>query len=547
MNLEQPSQELSWWQRGVVYQIYPRSFKDTTGNGVGDLQGVIEKLDYLNDGSADPASSLGVDAIWLSPFYPSPMADFGYDVADYCDVNTLFGSLETFDLLVSEAHRRGIKIIIDYVPNHSSYQHAWFVESRSNRDSDKRDWYIWRDPKPDGSLPNNWGSVFGGPAWTWDEPTGQYYFHQFLKEQPDLNWRNPELRQAMFDVIRFWLDRGVDGFRMDVVGMIMKDPEMRDNPPDPKADPDLPNNDIYGRNLHLYNEDQDEVHQILREFRKIFDQYGDRCAIGEIWYKLPSWVKYFGEKGDGLHLPFNFRLLELPWNAVTFRRSIDELDAATPNFGWPNYVLGNHDRRRLASRIGAAQARVAAMLLLTVRGTPTLYYGDELGLENGIITADIMQDPQGHNLGLEKTRDQERTPMQWNSQPSAGFSAGEPWLPVGPDYAERNVAVQNDDPASMLNLYRQLLKYRRNSPALIQGTYRSLDVEHEDCFVYLREHPEGSRLIALNFTDQPRSLSVPYGDRGGIALSTHLDRTEEVSLSEFSLRPHEGIIVEVSS
>jgi alpha-glucosidase len=283
----------------------------------------------------------------------------------------------------------------------------------------------------------------------------------------------------------------------------------------------------------------------LREFRKIFDQYGDRCAIGEIWYKLPSWVKYFGEKGDGLHLPFNFRLLELPWNAVTFRRSIDELDAATPNFGWPNYVLGNHDRRRLASRIGAAQARVAAMLLLTVRGTPTLYYGDELGLENGMITADIMQDPQGHNLGLEKTRDQERTPMQWNSQPSAGFSIGEPWLPVGPDYEVRNVAVQNDDPASMLNLYRQLLKVRRNTPALVQGTYRSLDVEHEDCFVYLREHPEGSRLIALNFTDQPRSLSVPYGDHVGIALSTHLDRTEEVSLSELSLRPHEGIIVEV--
>ncbi len=546
MKLEQPSQELLWWQRGVVYQIYPRSFKDTTGNGVGDLQGVIEELDYLNGGSADPASSLGVDAIWLSPFYPSPMADFGYDVADYCDINTLFGSLDTFDLLVSEAHRRGIKIIIDYVPNHSSDQHRWFVESRSSRDSAKRDWYIWRDPKADGSLPNNWGSVFGGPAWTWDETTGQYYFHQFLKEQPDLNWRNPELRQAMFDVLHFWLDRGVDGFRMDVVGMIMKDPEMRDNPPDPNADPNLPENDLFKRNLHLYNEDQDEVHQILREFRKILDQYGDRCAIGEIWYKLPSWVKYFGKNGEGLHLPFNFRLLELPWDAVTFRRSIDELDAATPSFGWPNYVLGNHDRRRLASRIGLSQARVAAMLLLTLRGTPTLYYGDELGLENGIITADIMQDPQGHNLGLKNTRDQERTPMQWNSQPSAGFSTGEPWLPVGPDYEVRNVAVQDDDPTSMLNLYRQLLNVRRNSPALVGGTYRSLDVEHDDCFVYLREHPEGAKVIALNFTDQPRSLSVPYGELGEVALSTFLDRTGKVSLSELSLRPHEGIIVEVS-
>jgi alpha-glucosidase len=546
MTHQQSNQNLLWWQRGVVYQIYPRSFMDTIGNGVGDLQGVIEKLDYLNDGDPDSDTSLGVDAIWLSPFYPSPMADFGYDVADYCDINTLFGSLDTFDLLVSEAHRRGIKIIIDYVPNHSSDQHRWFVESRSSRDSDKRDWYIWRDPKADGSLPNNWGSVFGGPAWTWDETTGQYYFHQFLKEQPDLNWRNPELRQAMFDVLRFWLDRGVDGFRMDVVGMIMKDPEMRDNPPDPNADPNLPENDLHRRNLHVYNEDQEEVHQILKEFRKILDQYGDRCAIGEIWYKLPSWVKYFGKNGDGLHLPFNFRLLELAWDAVAFRRSVDELDAAVPSFGWPNYVLGNHDRRRLASRIGLSQARVAAMLLLTLRGTPTLYYGDELGLENGIITADIVQDPQGHNLGLKNTRDQERTPMQWNSQPSAGFSTGEPWLPVGPDYEVRNVAVQNDDPASMLNLYRQLLMVRRNSPALVGGTYRSLDVEHEDCFVYLREHPEGSRLIALNFTDQPRILSAPYGELGEVALSTFLDRTGKVSLSELSLRPHEGIIVEVS-
>jgi alpha-glucosidase len=296
----------------------------------------------------------------------------------------------------------------------------------------------------------------------------------------------------------------------------------------------------------VYNEDQDEVHQILREYRKILDEYGDTCGIGEIWYELPRWVKYFGEKGDGLHLPFNFRLLELAWDAVIFRRSIDELDAVVPDFGWPNYVLGNHDRRRLASRIGASQARVAAMLLLTLRGTPTLYYGDELGLENGIITAEIIQDPQGINLGIEKTRDQERTPMQWNSQPVAGFSTVEPWLPVSPDFEQRNVAVQHDDSNSMLNLYRQLLKYRRNTPALEGGTYQSFDVEHDDCFVYLREHTEGSRIIALNFTDQARDISVPYGDRGDIALSTYLDRTESVSTSDISLRPHEGIIVEVS-
>ncbi len=558
---QQTSQNLYWWQRGVVYQIYPRSFKDTTGNGTGDLQGVIDKLDYLNDGSTELTTSvtpdsLGVDAIWLSPFHPSPMADFGYDVADYCDVDPLFGDLATFDWLVAEAHRRGIKIIIDYVPNHTSDQHPWFIESRRSQDNPKRNWYIWRDPtplpssprlrgEPEGGPPNNWGSFFGGPAWTLDEATGQYYLHQFVKEQPELNWRNPEVRQAMMDVLRFWLERDVDGFRMDVVGLLIKDAELRDNPPNPDADPNLSPNDLFGRQLHIYNLDQDEVHEIIRDFRRLLDEYGDRCGIGEVWFELPRWIKYYGEKGEGLHLPFNFRLMRQPWQAQAMRRSVDELEAALPAFAWPNYVLGSHDFPRLASRLGGqAQARVAAMMLLTLRGTPTLYYGDELGIENGVIPPEKIQDPQGINLGTERTRDVCRTPMQWDSSPNAGFSTAEPWLPVSDDYATRNVAVQSADPTSILNLYRRLLWYRRQSPALYGGSYQPLDVD-DDCFVYLRQAGDERRLIVLNFIGQARQVSIPGEESSRVAISTHLDREGEESLSKLELRPHEGVIIEL--
>ncbi|MCR4406105.1 MAG: alpha-amylase family glycosyl hydrolase [Anaerolineae bacterium] len=535
-------QNLRWWQRGVIYQIYPRSFKDTTGNGIGDLAGIIEKLDYLNDGT--PAS-LGIDAIWLSPIYPSPMADFGYDVADYCAIHPLFGDLATFDRLITEAHRRGIKIILDYVPNHTSDQHPWFIESRRSLDNPKRDWYIWRDPGPEGGPPNNWGSAFGGPAWTWDETTGQYYLHQFLKEQPELNWRNPEVRAAMMDVLRFWLERGVDGFRMDVVGLLIKDAELRDNPPNPDADPNLPPNDIFGRQLHVYNQDQDEVHEIIRDFRQLLDEYGNRCGIGELWFELPRWIRYYGENNDGLHLPFNFRLMALPWQAQAIHRSVDELEAALPAFAWPNYVLGNHDSPRLASRLGGqAQARVAAMMLLTLRGTPTLYYGDELGLENGVIPPEKIQDPLGINLGAERTRDVGRTPMQWDASPNAGFSRAKPWLPVSNDYAMRNVAAQSADPTSILNLYRRLLWYRRGSPALYGGSYHSLD-SNDDCFVYLRVAGDERRLIALNFADDQRQVSIPGENAGQIVISTSLDRQESISPSGFELRPHEGVIVEL--
>ena len=544
--------EYIWWQTGVVYQIYPRSFKDTTGNGVGDLGGIIEKLDYL--------ANLGIDAIWISPFYPSPMKDHGYDVADYCNIEPMFGDLETFDLLLSGAHNRGIKIIIDWVPNHTSDEHPWFIESRSSRDNPKRDWYIWRDPKypsptgsgarGEGSPPNNWGSFFGGPAWTFDEQTGQYYMHQFVPGQPELNWRNPEVKAAMLDTLRFWLDRGVDGFRMDVISLIIKDEQLRDNPPNPDTPPGLRENDLFGRLQQIYNLDQDDVHPVLKEIRQVFDEYDERVAIGELWGTLDRWVKYYGESaddgGDELHLPFNFRLIHLSWEAAVMRQSVDELEAALPDFAWPNYVLGNHDRPRLVSRYGGrSQARVAAMMLLTLRGTPTLYYGDELGIENGIIPPEKIQDPQGVNLGAERTRDICRTPMQWDASEYAGFSTEDPWLPVSDDYAARNVAVTIGDPHSILSLYHALLALRKDSPALQYGSYTPIDILTEDCFIYRRETDSERFIIALNFTDAEKTFSLADAGQGSIALSTYLDRKGEMILKDISLRPHEGLIIKI--
>lgn len=515
---------------------------DTNGDGVGDINGIIEKLDYLNDGTE---ASLGIDAIWLSPFQRSPMADFGYDISDYCDVDPLFGTLADFDRLVAAAHQRGIKVIIDYVPNHTSDQHPWFLESRSSRDNPKRDWYIWRDAKPDGSPPNNWGSFFGGPAWTFDEKTGQYYLHQFVKEQPELNWRNPEVRKAMLDVLRFWMERGVDGFRMDVIGLLIKDKDLRDNPPNPDADPNLPENDIFGRQLHIYNEDQDEVHEVIKEIRKTLDEYEDRCGIGELWGPLDRWVRYYGDNGDELHMPFNFRLMWQPWSASAMRACVDEMEAALPPFAWPNYVLGNHDQPRLATRFGGLpQARLAGMMLLTLRGTPTFYYGDEIGLENGNIPPEKIQDPQGINLGAHRTRDVARTPMQWDASPNAGFSTVEPWLPVTDDYRTRNVAVQSQDPNSMLSFYRRLFWLRRKSAALNSGDYRSLDA-HSDCFVYLRTYGTERKLVALNFSAEPRTTATGLQGIGRLVLSTHPGGASEMDLSALELRAHEGVILEL--
>lgn len=531
-----------WWKWGVIYQIYPRSFQDSNGDGVGDLPGIIDRLDYFRD-------TLRVDALWLSPFFPSPMADFGYDVADYTDVDPLFGALADFDRLVAAAHQRDLKVLIDYVPNHTSDQHPWFLESRSSRQNPKRDWYVWVDPRPDGSPPNNWVAAFGGSAWEFDTTTGQYYLHSFLKEQPDLNWRNPAVRQAMFDFMRFWLDRGVDGVRIDALLHIMKDPRMRDNPLR-EADHDetfhtRPNE----MQAHLHDKAHPDIHPVLRELRQVLDAYGEanpRVSIGEIHVFDPvEWATYYGAELDELHMPFNFSLLFAPWTAPVIKGLVDGAEAALPSGAWPNYVLGNHDVHRIVSRIGPEQARVAMMLLLTLRGTPTLYQGDELGMADVPIAPDQIQDPFGI-LTPGETRDPERTPMQWDCTATAGFCPEdtEPWLPLSPDHDTVNVASECSDPHSMLALTTQLLDLRQSSDTLQVGAYRSLDGMPNDCFVYLRYDGQITYLIALNFSAAEQQLRLPNG-QGNICLSTALERTGVVDLATLRLRPNEGCVVTV--
>ncbi|AXB79146.1 alpha-amylase family glycosyl hydrolase [Novosphingobium sp. P6W] len=490
-----------WWENGAVYQIYPRSFQDSNGDGVGDLAGIESRLDYV--------ATLGVDAIWLSPIFPSPMADFGYDVADYCDVDPLFGDLAAFDSLLAAAHASGLRVILDFVPNHSSDQHPWFVESRSSRDNSKRDWYIWRDARPDGSPPNNWTSDFGGSSWEWDAGTEQYYLHAFLKEQPDLNWHNLDVRAAMMDVLRFWLERGVDGFRIDVLWHIIKAQGLPDNPPNPDYGPHLGERD---KVLQTNSTDQPETHDISAAFRALADEYGERVLIGEIFLPNDRLCAYYGTPHrPEIHLPFNFALLENAWDARGLARIIADYEAALPPGGWPNWVIGSHDAPRIAARLGEAQARVAAMLLLTLRGTPTLYQGDELGIGEVTISQDRLRDPRElREPGLGLGRDRSRTPMPWDGSPHAGFSKVEPWLPLSDDWVKRSVAAQQGDTGSMLAHYRKLLALRREYPALAIGDYLGVAVQ-DDVLAFERRHGKERLLIALNLGDHECPISLPPG------------------------------------
>lgn len=524
-----------WWQHGIIYQIYPRSFQDSDGDGIGDLAGIGWRLDYL--------TWLGVDAIWISPFYPSPMADFGYDIADYRGVDPIFGTMSDFDALLAAAHARGLKVILDFVPNHSSDQHPWFVESRLSRTSAKRGWYIWRDPAPDGGPPNNWLANFGGSAWTWDEASGQYYHHAFLPAQPDLNWRNPDVRRAMHDVLRFWLDKGVDGFRVDVIWHLMKDPEFRDNPVNPAWEPGQPG---INRLLQVHSCDHPDIHQVVAELRSVIDSYPERVLIGEIYLPLERLVAFYGKDLQGAHLPFNFQLIFAAWDPQEIARIIRDYEGALPPGGWPNWVLSNHDQKRIATRIGQAEARIAAMLLLTLRGTPTLYYGDELGLENVTIPPERVQDPWEKNEpGFGFGRDPARTPMPWSAGKHAGFSSAQPWLPLNHDCQGRNVAALGDDPRSTLTLYRQLIALRRAEPALHAGTWAHVEAERG---VLAYERSAGGRrlLVALNFAADRRRVRLPSGAAAvNIVLSTELDRAGGEGGGALELRPREGLILAI--
>jgi alpha-glucosidase len=509
-----------WWQRGVVYQVYPRSFQDSSTDGVGDLVGIRQRLDYLE--------WLGIDAVWLSPIFRSPMADFGYDVADYRDVDPLFGTLADLDDLIADVHRRDMHLLLDFVPNHTSSEHPWFVDSRSSRDAEHRDWYIWRDPLPGGGPPNQWQSAFLGSAWEWDEATGQYYFHSFLKEQPDLDWTNPAVRSAMKGVLRFWFARGIDGFRVDVVNLLAKGPEL--------ASVDHPDE-------HTKWGDEPAVHPLMRELRAVADEFDQKVLIGEIWLPPTELVTFYGEALDELHLPFNFGLLELKeWTAETVCNAVVAYEAAMPSKAWPNWVLGNHDRHRVASRLGALQARVATMLLLTLRGTPTLYYGDEIGMIEVDLPKSEWRDPQGLRGG--PTRDGCRTPMVWDSSPLGGFTTATPWLPIAQP-AGVDVASQRNDPASMLSLERALLDLRRREPALNVGEWH--DLAHAGTSIaYIRRSvaPDGRRfLVCLNLGDKPSPLAADAKSlRGEVLVSTLADGTGE-RFEGRDLEPNEGLVI----
>ena len=474
-------------------------------------------------------------------------------MSNYTDVDAVFGDLATFDELIQQAHWYGIKVIIDFVINHTSDEHPWFLESRSSRDASRRHWYIWADAKPGGTPPNNWVSHFGGSAWEWDAATGQYYLHSFDKRQPDLNWRNPEVQAAMFDVLRFWLEHEVDGFRIDAAHMIMKDPQLRDNPanlsraramPKPMGD--------YDAQLHIYDTGHPDAHGIYRAVRRLLDSYSvehPRVAIGEM--HIPDrkvWASYYGANLDEMHMPFNFGLVSAAWNAQAMRQSVDALEAHLPPGAWPNNVLGNHDEPRIASRVGPAQARVAMLLLLTLRGASTLYYGDEIGMHDGDIPPERVYDPIEKNMpGLGLGRDPERTPIQWDSSPNAGFCSpgAEPWLPIAADYKQINVAVEREDPHSLLTLTRRLIELRRSKLALTMGSYCAIEGVPDDCFVYLRQSSNQRHLIALNFSGHEQTLKLPEMGKGRIVLSTYLDREGSIDLALFRLRGDEGFVIEL--
>ncbi|HEX3216477.1 MAG TPA: alpha-amylase family glycosyl hydrolase [Aestuariivirgaceae bacterium] len=528
MNDPEPA---NWWQRGVIYQVYPRSFQDSNGDGIGDLNGIAGRLDHL--------VGLGVEAIWISPIFLSPMADFGYDVADHRAVDPIFGSLADFDRLLAAAHAKGLRIILDFVPNHTSDQHPWFVESRSSRKNAKRDWYVWRAPRGDGGPPTNWLSEFGGPAWTLDAVSGEYYYHAYLKEQPDLNWRTPAVRAAMLDVLRFWFRRGVDGFRVDAIHQLIEDDRLRDNPPDANWRPGM---SPARRLLRAYTMDQPEVHEAIAAMRQVADSFGDKVMIGEAYLPIDRLMAYYGVDLTGFQLPFNFHLMSTPWTPTAVAALIQAYERALPRGGWPNWVLGNHDRSRVASRLGCEQARVAAMLLLTLRGTATIYQGEEIGMTDVAISPEQVVDPWEKNVpGLGLGRDPVRTPLPWDASPKGGFTSGEPWLPLGPEHDRVNVACEARDPQSMLSLYRALLALRRREEALVTGQWEPVAAGEQ---VLLYERRRGSRAVgvALNMTAKASEASI--AGPATVLLSTHLDRTGRESSPKLRLRPHEGLIFE---
>jgi alpha-glucosidase len=532
------SEHTHWWIDGVFYHIYLRSFSDSNADGLGDIPGLISRLDHLNGGP----TSLGVDALWLSPFYPSPDKDFGYDVADYCNVDPRFGTLEDFDRLIEEAHQRDIKILLDLVFNHTSDQHPWFLESRSSRTNPKRDWYIWRDARRGKRYPNNWESIFHGKAWHWDETTEQFYYHMFLKEQPDLNWRNVEVENALWEATRFWLDRGVDGFRLDVFNLWFKHPDLPNNPPKLGIRG-------YDRQKHPYDMDQPELHDALTKLRILLDSYPGSVSIGEyLGDNNEVAASYTGK--NRLHMVFNFNFTHCPWNPAKFQKTILEWEAALGDSGWPSYVLSNHDNpRRHISRYGKRHpdeiAKVAATMLLTLRGTPFLYYGEEIGMPDVPLRRNQLVDPISRRYWPLHSRDQGRNPMQWDTTSQAGFTTGKPWLPIHPNYKSRNVSLQSKDPNSVLSFYRTLIRLRRETSVLRRGAFISLQSQPKSGLAYLRSEGDTHALIGLNFKNKSSLVqfdqNLPH-DSWELVLSSCPNSKACIKGNEVTLEPLEATI-----
>ncbi len=527
-----------WWQSTVIYQIYLRSFQDSDGDGIGDLPGIIQRLDYLE--------WLGVGVVWLTPFFPSPMADFGYDVSDHQDVDPTFGKLADLERLINLLHERNIKIVIDFVAAHTSDQHPWFIESRSSKSNPKRNWYIWKEAAADGQPPNNWIGRFDGlSAWEWDSGTNQYYLHSFLKEQPDINWRDPGCEAAMLNVLDFWLKKGVDGFRVDAAYRAYKDPQLRDNPVNESWQPGMEPSD----RLHeVYNKNVADIHTFNKIMRSFVDARGDHLLIAELYKPLELIIKHYGNN-DEFHLPLNSALMsrDLQWNAEYVRGIVECYESLLPQDAWPNWSLGNHDKHRIASVLGMEQAKIGMMLLLTLRGTPTIYYGDEIGMEDGWIPPEHIQDPwEIKSPGIGVGRDTERTPMLWDHTLHAGFCSGNvlPWLPICMDYSQNNVEVQQRDSRSFLSLTRALLALRKYHSSLQVGDYQSL-YSPGNLFCYQRSCGIEEFIIALNFSavNQEWILPLEWRQKATILLSTAMDRQGGQLGELLQLRGNEGVIL----
>ncbi len=529
--------DLEWWKRAVIYQVYPRSYQDSDGDGSGDLAGIINRTEYL--------SEVGVDTIWLSPIFSSPQRDNGYDVSNYTDVDPLFGTLDQLKLLLKDLHEKSMHLLLDFVPNHTSNEHPWFIESRQDRENPKRDWYVWADGKGNGIPPNNWISVFGGPAWTYDNVTNQWYLHQFSEFQPDLNYSNPDVRKAFEDVLKFWLEFGVDGFRIDAVVHLLEDPSLRDEP----LNPDHGNSclaNCYGYLIHNYTRNYPGIHDIIRGWRRVMDSYSQerkRFMVGEVYEDVNVVMLYYGQNNDEFHFPFNFFLLENSnWNGTQVNSIINSWLDNMPQGGWPNWVLGNHDNRRIASKAGIYLARTLQVLLMTLPGTPTSYYGDEILMTDVNVTESERQDLYGD-------RDKERTPMQWSNESNAGFTTGNPWLPLADNFTIVNVKVESKNTSSILTMYKSLVKLRYACQFLNINYIPVLATS--DVLAYIRHcETESIRyLVIINFSNQPVDVSLNVTSEFSLSSTVHLSSNPnrsklKLNLSEsIMLLGGEGVIL----